>query len=224
MGENKNHSQVNKKFLTCDCNACQNLVMTAESLKYLQSRITRFDDQKAYKELFTSLYTSLFLFAKSMVKSKEAAEEIVSDVFMNIWEKRRELGKIGNLKVYLYVATRNTALNYLSQRKRNITNPIEEFQSEFTSIYFNPEQLLITADMLALIKRAIDQLPPKCKIIFKLIKEDGLKYREVAEILNLSVKTVENQLAIALRKIGNSVSFDVTRSVPFTVRNHSQDD
>jgi RNA polymerase sigma-70 factor (family 1) len=198
--------------------------MTADSLKYLQSRITSFDDQKAYKELFTLLYPPLFLFAKSMVKSKEAAEEIVSDVFINIWEKRRALGKIDNLKVYLYVSTRNTALNYLNQRKRITTNPIDEFQTEFTSIYFDPEQLLITADMLALIKSAIDQLPPKCKIIFKLIKEDGLKYREVAEILNLSVKTVENQLAIALRKIGNTIRFDVTRSVPFTVRNHSQND
>lgn len=195
--------------------------MTAESLKYLQSRIARFDDQKAYKELFTSLYSPLFLFAKSMVKSKESAEEIVSDVFIRIWEKRRDLEKIDNLKVYLYVSTRNAALNYLSLQKRNSTNPLDEFHAEFTSIYFDPEQLLITADMLALIKKAIDQLPPKCKIIFKLVKEDGLKYKEVAEILNLSVKTVENQVAIALQKIGTTVSFDVDKTIPFSVKNHS---
>jgi RNA polymerase sigma-70 factor (family 1) len=195
--------------------------MTAEGLKYLQSRIARFDDQKAYKELFTSLYTPLFLFAKSMVKSKESAEEIISDVFIRIWERRRDLEKIDNLKVYLYVSTRNTALNYLSQQKRNPTNPLDEFHAEFTSIYFDPEQLLITADMLALIKKSIDQLPPKCKIIFKLVKEDGLKYKEVAEILNLSVKTVENQVAIALKKIGNTVSFDVDKTIPFSVKNHS---
>jgi RNA polymerase sigma-70 factor (family 1) len=194
--------------------------MTASSIKYLQSRIARFDDQKAYKELFTGLYSSLFLFAKSMIKSKEAAEEIVSDVFIKIWEKRQDLEKIDNLKVYLYVSTRNTALNYLHVQKRNLTNPIEEFHAEFTSIYFDPEQLMITADMLALIKRSIDQLPPKCKIIFKLIKEDGLKYREVAEILEISVKTVENQLAIALQKIGNTVRFDVNKTVPSSVRNH----
>ena len=199
--------------------------MTAESLKYLQSRIARFDDQTAYKELFTSLYSPLFLFAKSMVKSKETAEEIVSDVFIRIWERRRDLEKIENLRVYLYVSTRNTALNYISQHKRNVTNPIDEFQAEFTSIYFDPEQLLITADMLALIKRSIEQLPPKCKIIFKLVKEDGLKYREVAEILNLSIKTVENQLAIALQKIGNTISFDVDKTVPSSVRkDHSQTD
>jgi len=195
--------------------------MTAEGLKYLQSRIARFDDQKAYKELFTALYSPLLLFAKSMVKSRESAEEIVSDVFIRIWEKRRDLEKIDNLKVYLYVAIRNGALNYLSLQKRNSTNQLDEFHAEFTSIYFDPEQLLITADMLALIKKAIDQLPPKCKIIFKLIKEDGLKYKEVAEILNLSVKTVENQVAIALQKIGNTVSFDVDKTIPFSVKNHS---
>jgi RNA polymerase sigma-70 factor (ECF subfamily) len=195
--------------------------MTAEGLKYLQSRIARFDDQKAYKELFTTLYSPLFLFAKSMVKSREPAEEIVSDVFIRIWEMRRGLEKIENLKVYLYVAVRNASLSFLSNQKNNNTNPLEEFHAEFTSIYFDPEQLLITADMLALIKRSIDQLPPRCKIIFKLVKEDGLKYREVAEILNLSVKTVENQVSIALQKIGNTVSFDVDKTIPFQVRNHS---
>jgi RNA polymerase sigma-19 factor, ECF subfamily len=199
--------------------------MTAESLKYLQLRIARSDDQTAYKEIFTSLYSSLLLFAKSIVKTKEAAEEIVSDVFIRIWERRRELEKIENLKVYLYVSTRNTALNYLNLHKRDITNPLDEFHTEFTSIYFDPEQLMITADMLALIRRAIDQLPPKCRIIFKLVKEDGLRYREVAEILGISVKTVENQLAIALQKIGNTVSFDVEKTLPSSVKkDHSQTD
>ena len=72
--------------------------------------------------------------------------------------------------------------------------------------------------MLSLIQRAIDQLPPKCKMIFKLAKEDGLKYREVAEVLNISVKTVENQLAIALQKIGTAVSFDIHKTVSSSIK------
>jgi RNA polymerase sigma-70 factor (ECF subfamily) len=63
------------------------------------------------------------------------------------------------------------------------------------------------------IKEVIDQLPPQCKIIFRLVKEDELKYREVAEILHLSVKTVENQLSIALRKIGAAIHFDIKRTI-----------
>ena len=65
------------------------------------------------------------------------------------------------------------------------------------------------------IQHAVNQLPPRCKIIFKLIKEDGLKYREVAEILNLSVKTVDNQLATALRKIGNAINIDLRKVIRF---------
>ena len=192
---------------------CFAKMITASSIQNLQNRIARKDDQQAYKELFTSLYAYLLRFAKTLVKSKETAEEVVSDVFIKVWERRRELEKIGNLKVYLYITTRNIAYNYLDKQKRNFTNPIDDFEAEFTSIYFDPEQLMITADMLALIQRAIDQLPPKCKMIFKLAKEDGLKYREVAEVLNISVKTVENQLAIALRKIGTAIRFDINKSI-----------
>ncbi|HXO74456.1 MAG TPA: sigma-70 family RNA polymerase sigma factor, partial [Puia sp.] len=142
---------------------------------------------------------------------------VVSDVFIKVWEKRKELEKIDNLKVYLYVSTRNIAFNYLDKQKRNATFSIDDFQAEFTSVYFDPEQMLITADMLALIQKAIDQLPSKCRLIFKLAKEDGLKYKEIAEILNISAKTVENQIAIALHKIGNTVSFDIKRSQPSPV-------
>jgi RNA polymerase sigma-70 factor (family 1) len=191
--------------------------MTVDRIQYLQQQIARFDDQQAYKELFKSLYHYLYPFARTIVKEKESAEEVVSDVFIKVWEKRKELEKIDNLKVYLYVSTRNIAFNYLDKQKRNATFSIDDFQADFTSVYFDPEQMLITADMLALIQKAIDHLPSKCRLIFKLAKEDGLKYKEIAEILNISPKTVENQIAIALHKIGNTVSFDIKRSQPSSV-------
>jgi RNA polymerase sigma-70 factor (family 1) len=197
-------------------------MITANTIRELQVRIARFDDQQAYKELFTSLYSYLFQFAKTLVKAKEPAEEIISDVFIKVWEKRKELEKIENLKLYLYVSTRNLSYNYLDKQKRSATNPLDNVQAEFTSVYFDPEQLLITADMLSRIQKAIDQLPPKCKVIFRLAKEDGLKYREVAEILNISVKTVENQLAIAVQKIGSAVSFDIGKTLSSSVRHPRQ--
>ena len=197
-------------------------MITTDTIRELQVKVARFDDQQAYKELFTSLYSYLFQFAKSLVKAKEPAEEIISDVFIKVWEKRKELEKIENLKLYLYVSTRNNAYNYLDKQKRSATNPLDNVQAEFTSVYFDPEQLLITADMLTRIQKAIDQLPPKCKAIFKLAKEDGLKYREVAEILNISIKTVENQLAIAVQKIGSAVSFDIQKTLSSSVRHPRQ--
>ncbi|MBS1567392.1 MAG: RNA polymerase sigma-70 factor [Bacteroidetes bacterium] len=188
------------------------MIATAK-IAYLQERIARYDDQLAYKELFVQLYNPLLQFATSFVRSREPAEEIVSDVFMAIWEKRKRIGSITNLKVYLYVATKNTALNYLARQNKLVTTNIEEMDLEPESVYFNPEQLLITAEMSKKIKDIIDQLPPRCKMIFRLVKEDELRYREVAEILNLSVKTVENQLSIALRKIGAAISFDINKTI-----------
>jgi RNA polymerase sigma-70 factor (ECF subfamily) len=195
-------------------------MIDVEKIAHLQTRIARLDDQYAYKELFASLYNYLFHFARTLVKSKESAEEIVSDVFIKVWEKRKELETVENLKVYLYVSTRNTAFNYLEKQKRNATAPIIEFAAAFTSVYLNPEQLMISADTLVLIQKAIDQLPPKCRTIFKLVKEDGLKYREVAEVLELSLKTVENQLAIALHKISKAIASDRSTALPSTGSNH----
>ena len=195
-------------------------IISDHRIQFLQLRIARQEDQWAYKELFTSLYSYLIHFAKTLVKSKEPAEEIVSDVFIKIWEKRGELENIENLRVYLYISTRNKAFNYLEKQKRFVTNPLEDIPAEFTSVYLNPEQLMITADMLAIIQKTIDQLPPQCRIIFKLAKEDGLKYREVAAILNISPKTVENQLAIALHKIGKTVSFDIDKTISSNMRHH----
>lgn len=187
-------------------------MIAAAKIRYLQERIAREDDTIAYKELFVSFYNSLLRFALGMVKSKEMAEEIVSDVFIAIWEKRKRIASIGNLQVYLFIAVKNTALNYLSRNKQVVEN-VEESSEELRSVYIDPEQLMVTAEMVARIKTAIEQLPPKCRMIFTLVKEEELKYREVAEIMGISVKTVEAQLAIALKKIGTAVHFDIGRAI-----------
>ena len=188
-------------------------MIAVANIKYLQEQIARNDDAVAYKELFVSFYNPLLRFAVTLVKSKEQAEEIVSDVFINIWEKRKRIDSITNLKVYLFIAVKNTSLNYLRKQGKNLINSIDEGAVEYKSIYFNPEQLLVTAEMVARIKAAIELLPPKCKLIFKLVKEEELKYKDVADILGISVKTVESQLAIALKKIGSSINFDIKKAI-----------
>ena len=71
--------------------------------------------------------------------------------------------------------------------------------------------MMITADMVNKILEAVNQLPPRCKLVYKFIKEDGLRYKEVAAILNISVKTIDNQLAIALKKIGAAINVNLKR-------------
>lgn len=181
-------------------------------LSNIQSRISLHNDEQAYKELFHHFYPSLYQFALSIVKTGQLADEVVSDVFIRIWRKRAALTRIQNLKLYLFTSTKNTSLNYLRQQKREIDLP-DDYRVQLRSVYFNPEELLITAEMIKRIQLAIHQLPPRCQLIFKLVKEDGLKHKEVAGLLNLSIKTVENQLALALKKIGTAIQFDIRTTV-----------
>lgn len=182
-------------------------------IKEWQRRIAIYDDEAAYKELFRYYYKRLQRFSLSFLSSIEQAEEIVSDVFIKIWEKRHDLESIDNLSVYLYVSVKNAAIKQLLKEKKLASISIDDLDVELESLHWNPEEILVSAEMLQKIEAAIQELPPRCKIIFKLIKEDRLRYKEVASILNISVKTIDNQLALALKKINKAISFDLGRTV-----------
>lgn len=182
-------------------------------IKELLRRIAIYDDEPAYKELFFLFYKPLLQFAESFVRNHEMAEEIVSDVFIRVWERRRHLEAITNPKVYLYVSVKNTALKYLLKQQKQVAITIDELHVELESQYNDPLQLLITAEMMLRVEQAINDLPPRCKIVYKLIREDGLRYKEVAEILNISIKTIDNQLAIALKKIGKAININLKKVV-----------
>ena len=183
-------------------------MLVSTNIQELQQRIALYDDQSAYKELFAHFYKSLQQFAATFVRSPQVAEEIVSDVFIKVWKKRAGLNRIRNLKLYLFISTRNGALNHLRTQKKIVLQP-DHYFVQLQSIYFNPEKLLLTAEMMNRVQKAINDLPPRCQLIFKLVKEDGLKYREVADLLHISLKTVENQMTIAIRKIGLAIHFDI---------------
>jgi RNA polymerase sigma-70 factor (family 1) len=187
-------------------------MLVSPQIQELQQRIALYDDQSSYKELFALFYKSLLQFACSYVRSPQIAEELVSDVFIKVWKKRSGLVRIRNLKLYLFISTKNGALNYVRSQKKIFLQP-EQYLIQLESIWFNPEKLMLTAEMMNLVQKAINELPPRCRLIFKLIKEDGLKYREVAELLNLSLKTIENQMTTALHKIGSAIHFDISTTL-----------
>ncbi|MBL7697164.1 MAG: RNA polymerase sigma-70 factor [Chitinophagaceae bacterium] len=181
----------------------------ADNIVELQRRVALYDDEPAYKEIFFTYYGPLLRFAQTFVNERQSAEEIVSDVMMKIWEKRKDLSSIENLRVYLYISTKNTALNYLARQKKVEVVSLENLTIDIPSRALNPEQLMISAEMLRRINNAINSLPPRCKLIFRLVKEDGLPYREVADILDISIKTIDSQLAIALRKISEALNLQL---------------
>jgi RNA polymerase sigma-70 factor (ECF subfamily) len=195
------------------------MMIAATRIQQLQTRIARFDDQQAYRELYTSLYPSLYHFAIEMIKSRQVAEEIISDVFIRIWEKRKTLEEIRNLRVYCFVAAKNLTLNQLEKQKRSATCDLDEYAGQMSSRGMDPEQMMITEEMLKRVQQVVDALPFRCRLAFKLVRENGFRYKEAAEILDVSVKTIENQLAIALKKINAAIHFDVCRSIQLPVGN-----
>jgi len=189
-------------------------VLDANAVFELQHRIADYDDVVAYKKLFSNFFLPLKSFAKAILKSNELAEEVVSDVFMEIWSNRKNLKNIENLNVYLYICVRNASLKKLKQTQKASTVSLDDMQVDFASADPDAETNLVTQELYQKIEMAINLLPQQCKIIFKLAKEDKLKYKEIAQILNISVKTIDHQLAIALKKIASVLQISKKSSTP----------
>lgn len=174
---------------------------TNHDIATLQQQIGLYEDMKAYETLYGLLSPQLKNFCFSFVKSQEAAEEIVSDVFIKLWQIRNKLPDIENLKVYLYTIAKNFCLNYISRHFKNPVIRLDELDFEPRVSLGNPEDLCVSADTIRKIQECIRALPPQCRIVFQLVKENGMSYKETAEILNISVLTVRNQVFIATRKV-----------------------
>lgn len=164
-----------------------------------------YEDETAYKELFLILFNSLTRFSTSIIQSRETAEEIVSDVFISIWNNRSQLNEIEDLQLYIFIAVKNNSLRKLKQQNRNTTISLDEMNIELDSFYQNPEDKFLSDESMQQIETAINHLPHRAKLIFKLAKEDRMRYKDIASLLNISVKTVDHQLSIALRKIAVAI-------------------
>lgn len=184
-------------------------------IRSLQQRIALYEDMQAYHALYNLFFNNLHRFCFSFVKSSEAAEEIVSDVFIKLWQIRNKLPEIDNLKVYLYQIARNFCLNYITRHFKNPVVSLDELDIEAVISLDNPEEMCISADIINTIQQTIRQLPPQCRLIFQMVKEDGMRYKEVAEILQLSVLTVRNQVAIATRKVAEALPASISLQYQF---------
>ena len=177
-------------------------------LQEIQRRLA-LNDPAALKELYGIFSDKLFQFAHALLRSRELAEEVVEDVFIQVWRKSQRIGEIENLSFYLYTATRNFCFNYHRKYRRNRPLNIDEVELPYYKIEATAEDLMIVNEMLEQFHKALNALPPKCRLIFKLIKEEGLRYKEVAELLEISQKTVEAQMGIAFKRISQSIPFRV---------------
>ncbi len=174
--------------------------LDTSQIRELQEKISA-DDQHAFATVYRLFFMRLFNFTVRYMHNRATAEELVNDIMLKVWHRRSTILAIENLETYLFVAARNSSLNYLSQHSPfHITLEPESGEVEIINTN-DPERLLEWREIYQLLILAVDELPDQCRTVFKLIKEDGLSYKQVAEILDVSPRTVETQLVRAMKKL-----------------------
>ena len=143
-----------------------------------------------------------FRFAYYCLGEKEACREVVTDVFFSVWQSRKRLKDIVNIDTYLYISVRNESFRFQARNKDlnrvslNELLPLMEEEDEGS-----PEEHLELKEMREMLDKAIDELPEKCRLVFLMSREEGLKTKEIAEILSVQESTVRVQMKIAIEKL-----------------------
>ena len=162
-------------------------------------------DEQAFKELFTTQYAGLCGYANKFVDDLDQSEEIVQELFLSIWQKRDRLEITASLEAYLFRAVRNACLNALKHLKIK-----ETYKAANKEVVRQNEasqgDAYIAGELEEKIEIAVESLPPERKKIFKMSRYDGKKYKEIADELNLSVKTVEAQMGKALKYLREALA------------------
>ncbi len=163
-------------------------------------RRVNWGDQSALEDLFRNYYDGLCKFVSGFTNSATDVEDMVQDIFVNIWRNRSSWHPKGSIRSYLFKAAHNQAINCLKARQSKDTVRImdDALPSDLST---DPVEKMIDKDMSASVDRAIQKLPEKCRTAFVLNRQEGLSYTEVADVLGISVKTVENQIAHALKEL-----------------------
>jgi len=167
----------------------------------LWTRICLEDDIKSFEVLYRYLYNSLHKLALYYVHEQEVAEDIIAEIFVRCWENRKESTHIQQPESYFFVAVKNQSLKYLKKKSGTTFIDLSENEAEHPAEAYTPESLLERKELHHKLDNAIETLPAQAKLVFRLIKENGLKYKEVADILEISPRTVQTQLFRAIAKL-----------------------
>jgi len=169
-----------------------------------QLRKIRKGDLDSFEKLFHQYYPGMCAYADSLLGKPEVAEEVVQDVFYNIWKNRDSLKITRSLQSYLYRSAYNNSMMYLRKmRREHFLDDGHTFDFEADSP--DPSQVLQLNEVSELVSRTLEGLPERTREIFRLNRQEGLKYREIADRLSISVKTVEANMGKALKALRNSM-------------------
>ena len=155
-------------------------------------------DETAFEQVFKTHFKRLHAYAFTILRDEEEAEEMVQQVFFKLWERNENLSLTGSVSAYLYRAVHNESLNYIKHQKVRSDHKLHVAYSMKNEVE-HPEKKIKAGELGKKIHSALNELPEQCRTIFQMSRFDELKYREIAEKLGISVKTVENQMGKALK-------------------------
>ena len=168
-------------------------------------------DEAAFNRFVEHYSSRLYHYVFALIGQKEPAEEVVSDVFIEVWKNRKDLGNILNMNAWIQTITYRKAISYLRKDTGKSELSFEEVDDFIFDPVLSPDEKMISNEEMARINEAIQQLPPKCKHVFYLAKMEGLPYKEIAEMLDISVKTINNHIAFALESVAKSLNINLRK-------------
>nr|WP_121272685.1 sigma-70 family RNA polymerase sigma factor [Pedobacter schmidteae] len=166
----------------------------------LKHAVAVYADEAAYRKLFVCFYTPVIRFATAIVHSDEVAEELYADAMMKIWLMGPKLEQVIDFRVYLFTLVKNSAFNHLKKNKGRYNVGLDDLEL-LPASNATPIDYIIEKELQLSLKKAIDMLPPKCEIVYRLVKNEGFSYKQVSEILSISTNTIEGHMSNALKKI-----------------------
>lgn len=169
-------------------------------------------NERAFEKLYQKYRNDIYAFSFSLLKSELNAEEILQDVYLNVWQNKHKLNPNLSFKSFIFTCAKNACLNFLKRAVYEQTMKDAIFYKINTTSSTNILDRIINDEYEILRKKAIKKLPPKRKIIFKMSREEGKSYEDISKELNISISTVKNQMSKALEFIKNflQVNTDLT--------------
>lgn len=180
--------------------------MERPDLHRVIQRLVDDHDREAGKIFFEYYHPKLIDFARVFVRNLESAEDVVSEVFVKLFKQPNKLKKVRDLNMYVFKSVKNQCFTYLKKANQKTLLDFEDIVLDDYCIHqVNPENELITSEIKSILENLINGLPPRRRMVYSLIMDEQLKYKDVAKLLNISVKTVDNQFSAATKLIKNAM-------------------
>lgn len=182
--------------------------MDNKNFQRLLEKISKENCRKSFDEIFRHFYPKLVDYADIYLELREAAEEVASDALLKLFVRKHQWSYLEKPEAYLYKAVKNLSISYLRKTKKD--NQLMNLDDQFNLYIENysvpsPDSKIMEEELQVTFVKIIEKMPPRRKMIFKLIKQEGKSYKEVSELLNISIKTVEVHMGLAISQIRTSI-------------------